>query len=329
MLSPQNKQKPLLKFLFIVLWAGLIWLAFVNAQNIKDWFKLRDYTASSAIANIAKQDSMSDLGRKIFYVNHPQITAKDTFTSDCPSATAEQTIVLGCYHSGQSGIFLLNVTDTRLDGVEQVTAAHEMLHGAYERLSSTERQQVDKMLEDFYHNGLNDDRILKTIDAYKQSEPDDLVNEMHSIFGTEVQNLPAPLENYYKKYFTDRSQVTTFAAKYQSEFTNRQNAVANYDKQLATMKQQIENMESDIKQKQQSINSQQRTLLSLRGNNIQAYNAAVPGYNASIDAYNTEVKQIHSLIDRYNQIVNTRNAIALEENELVKDLSSEAAPINN
>ena len=140
--------------------------------------------------------------------------------------------MLGCYHSGQSGIFVLDVTDSRLDGVEQVTAAHEMLHAAYDRLSRSERSKVDAMLEDYYKNDLKDQRIVETINAYKKSEPKDVVNEMHSIFATEIASLPAPLEKYYQRYFTDRGQIVANAERYKSEFTSRQEAIVGYDAQL-------------------------------------------------------------------------------------------------
>jgi len=332
--SQPNKQKShnnrlLTKYLVLILWFVALAAAYANVQNIKDWIKLRGYTAPPAIVSLADQDSMTGYGRKILYVNHPQILAKDSFTNFCPSSTAEQTIVLGCYHSGQSGIYLLNVSDARLNGVEQVTAAHEMLHGAYERLSNKDRQNIDAMLLNYYHNGLTDERIIKTIDDYRRTEPNDVVNEMHSVFGTEVQNLPAPLENYYKRYFNNRQQIAAFAARYQSEFTSRQAAVATYDKQLLSMKQQIDNLESDLKSKQQAINDQQQYLTNLKTSNVNAYNAAVPSFNAAIEAYNSEVQQVRSLINTYNQTVTTRNAIAFEENQLVKDLSAPAAAINN
>ena len=37
-----------------------------------------------------------------------------------------KTAVLGCYANREISIF--NVTDQRLDGIREVTAAHEMLH---------------------------------------------------------------------------------------------------------------------------------------------------------------------------------------------------------
>ena len=273
---------------------------------------------------------MTDYGQKVFYVNAPEVTDKGKFNQLCPTAKAEQTIVLGCYHAGQNGIYIYDVTDARLDGVEQVTAAHEMLHAAYERLSDKEKSEIGKQLEDFYHNDLHDERILKTINAYKLTEPDDVVNEMHSIFGTEIRNLPAPLQEHYKKYFSDRSKVVTYAEKYQAEFTSRQDAVSRYDSQLSNMKIQIDTMEADLKTSQDSINQKQKELIGLRSSgDTQTYNAGVPAYNAQIDAYNNEVQRLKSLIAQYNQLVATRNSIALEENQLAQDLNSKAQTINN
>lgn len=333
--SPQSKPthhwfRKIFYAAIILLWVVVLPLVAIHRQDITDWYRLRDYKAPTLIADISKQDSLTPYGQKVFYVNQPMVTGKDKFNSSCPTSTAEQTIVLGCYHAGQNGIYIYDVTDQRLDGVEQVTAAHEMLHAAYERLSDKERKEINKQLEDFYQNGLHDQRILKTINAYKQTEPHDVVNEMHSIFGTEVRNLPAPLEEHYKKYFNDRSQVVTFAEKYQAEFTSRQDAVARYDSQLSSMKKQTDAMESDLKSRQDEINQKQKDLISLRSSgDTEAYNAGVPSYNALIDAYNSEVQQLKSLIAQYNQIVATRNSIALEENELAQDLNSKAQTINN
>ncbi len=273
---------------------------------------------------------MTDKARRIFYVNKPQIENKSSFAKSCPNSSKEQSIVLGCYHSDQDGIFLLGVSDERLNGVEQVTAAHEMLHAAYDRLSSSERQRVNSLLEDYYKNQLKDPRILKTIDDYKRTEPKDVVNEMHSIFGTEVANLPSQLETYYQRYFSDRSKVAAYAAKYQAEFSSRQAIVDNADSQLAVLKSEIETNETELNSKQSTIDSQRQKLVSLRNDgSLAAYNAGVPIYNNLVDGYNRQVQTIRSLIARYNQLVERRNAVALEEDQLVNALSSsDVAPIN-
>lgn len=303
--------------------AGIV----TQKQAIQDELKLYNYTAPAAVADLATQDGMTSYARKIYYVNHPDIISGSSFYQYCPNNGGEKTIILGCYHGGQSGIVLLGVTEPLLNGVEQVTAAHEMLHAAYDRLSSSAKAKVDAMLQDYYKHDLHDSRLLAIIDAYKISEPNDVVNEMHSVFGSEVANLPQPLEQYYKKFFNDRAQVTAFAAKYQAEFTSRQNIVAQDDAQLATLKSQIDTIESNLKIQIANINSQQANLLSLRSTDVGAYNAGVPGYNQLVDSYNHDVNNLQDLVVQYNQLVNSRNAVALEENQLAKELTSSATQI--
>ncbi len=329
--NSQNYSQPRRGFtgLFLLLvWFALLGMVVFYRQDIFDWWKLNSYEVPANVSAIAAQDTMTDYAEKVFYVNQPAITPKGNFSEFCPKNGGEQTIVLGCYHPKQNGIYLLQVTDSRLDGVQQVTAAHEMLHAAYDRLSSSERDKVDAMLMDYYANGLNDKRIADTIDAYKKSEPNDVVNEMHSIFATEVDNLPVQLEEYYKQYFEDRSAVVAFANAYQSEFTSRQKIVDAADAQLADMKAQIDEINADLKSKQSEISSAQSNLNSLRGSDVAAYNAAVPGYNRLVDAYNSEINQLRSLISRYNALVVSRNETAGEADQLTRELSSDVAPIN-
>jgi hypothetical protein len=326
--KPAPTRRRLLSLFILLAWFAVLLLAAQNRTAIMDWWKLRQYQPPAAVSALAAEDTLTDYGRKIFYVNRPEIEPKAEFARSCPNNGGEQTIVLGCYHGDQSGIFLLRVDDPRLNGVLQVTAAHEMLHGAYDRLSSEERKKVDAMLLDYFHHGLDDPRIIKTIAAYKQSEPDDLVNEMHSIFGSEVARLPAGLEQYYKQYFTDRSKVAAYAAQYQSEFTGREAQVAQYDAQLSALKRQIGALQDQLPAQQREIASRQAALLQQKNSGDTAgYNAGVPAYNSLVSQYNAGVQDLKELIASYNDLVEKRNAVALEEDQLVKSLSTDASPI--
>jgi hypothetical protein len=299
-----------------------------NKQNILDWWKLHSYQPPAQVVQIATSDSMTNYARKVWYVNHPEFDAKPEFRIACPNNGGEQTIVLGCYHGSQDGIFVLNVDDPRLKGVIEVTSAHEMLHAAYDRLSSSEKKTLDTELNAFYKKGLTDERIRATIAAYRQSEPKDLVNEMHSIFGTEVAQLPKPLESYYKRYFSDRQQLVAYGSQYQAEFTSRQQVVARDDTQLSALKKQIDSQEASLKTKQTGINAQHDRLLQLRNSgDFNSYNSGVPAYNAAIDVYNQQVAAIRALITQYNQLVAQRNAIALEQDELVNALNSNTSTL--
>ncbi|MCA9328101.1 hypothetical protein KDA14_06240, partial [Candidatus Saccharibacteria bacterium] len=264
--------------------------------------------------------------KHLFYVNKPEIIGGEAFTADCPTG-GEKTIVLGCYQSKDRGIFLYKVEDQRLDGVVQVTAAHEMLHAAYDRLSDEERSRVDSMLESFYKTGLSDQRVKDTIAAYKDSEPSEIDNEMHSIFGTEVANLPKELETYYTQYFKNRQAVVQFATDYQAEFTSRQNQVETYDAQLKALKQTIDANEKTLATMRASINALRDELDSLKAaQNYEAYNAKVSSYNQSVRAYNVLLAQTRTAIQQYNDIVDARNAIALEEEQLVQAISAQSLP---
>lgn len=315
------------RLLFVTVVLIVVAGATFERQQLYDYWQLRNYTAPAAVADLANQDTMTAYGRRIYYVNHPQIISGSNFATACPNNGGEKTIILGCYHGGQSGIALLSVSDPLLNGVEQVTAAHEMLHAAYDRLSSSDKTKVDGMLEDYYQHDLHDARLLAIIAAYKVSEPNDVVNEMHSVFGSEISQLPQPLELYYQRYFAIRSVVTGFAAKYQSEFTSRQTQVAADDAQLASLKSQIDSSQSDLRVKLVTINNQQTYLSGLRSSDVSAYNAGVPSYNQMVDAYNAEAQNLQTIVIQYNQLVVTRNAVALEADQLAKELSPSAPTI--
>lgn len=317
------------KVINLVLTASLLTIpavGFWQRNAIYDAVRLRGYNPPAAVVDLATRDTMTDLGRHLFYVNHPQLIGDSaTFRSDC--TVTEQTIVLGCYHPTQQGIFVYNVSDTRLAGIVEVTSAHEMLHSAYDRLSSGDKTDVNKMLDDFYKNDLHDQRILDTIEAYKKSEPKDVVNEMHSIFGTEIASLPAPLEKYYQRYFTNRAAVVAFSQNYENEFTSRSAKAAQYEKQLNDLKAKISAEESNLKAQLASINAEQARLDSLKANNrIEEYNAGVPAYNASIDEYNVGVARYKRDVSSYNALVEQYNAVAGELKQLYGAIDTRLAP---
>jgi len=303
-----------------LLLVGVFVLVWTHRNALYDWARLRNYTPPAAVVSLADQTTMTASSRRLFYVNRPEIQGRDAFNSSCPNNGGEQTIILGCYHDHETGIFVYNVTDAQLNGVQQVTAAHEMLHGAYERLSASERDKVDAMLQDFYANGLQDKRIKDTIDAYKKTEPNDLVNEMHSIFGTEVANLPAPLEAYYKQYFSNRQQVVAFATQYQQAFTSREAQIAQYDAQLKSFKADIEQKESDLKAQGDELNA---TRAQVERSNDEAQ---VVAYNAKVSQYNSLLQTVNSQINEFNAILDKRNAIALEEKQLYQSINSGLSP---
>lgn len=311
----------LLIVLLVLIAALLIYR--LERRPIQDWIALLHYSPPASVVSLATEDTMTPYATHVFYVNHPSIDDKTSFAGVCSNGT-EQTVVLGCYHSDQAGIYLLKVTDSQLSGVEQVTAAHETLHAIYDRLSASKKQQVDNWLVSYYDTGLTDPNIKAQIASYRKTEPNDVVNEMHSLFGTEVANLPPELETYYAQYFTDRSAVVDNYLHYQGALGSRQSQITADDSQLNSWQSQITQDKSSISAELSSLQSAQALLDQEKSSgNLDAYNQGVPGYNQQVASYNSLLSAYQSLVTKYNQLVSTRNSLALEEQQLVQELSSQ------
>lgn len=304
--------KRLISILLVMGFMALPFVLFKNAQAIEDWWRLRDYTPPPDIVALASANTMTESARRVFYVNRPQLIGDVvTFRSRCPQA--EQTIVLGCYHSDQEGIVVYDIQDERLKNAPEVTAAHELLHAAYDRLGEAEKQDVNGMLQDYYQNHLGDRRVQDTIELYKKTEPSDVVNEMHSIFGTEINDLPAPLEAYYNRYFSDRKQVVALASSYEAEFQSRQDKIKDYERQLNSLREQIKNQEAALQKQLAGINAERQRLDGLRSSGrTDEYNAAVPGFNAQVRDYNAGVRNYKNDVAYYNGLVEEYQQVAGE-----------------
>lgn len=294
-------------------------------NEVFDWVAARGYQPSSTVEKLVNDTTMTPYATRLFYANRPEVEGKDAFNKHCTDPS-EQVAVLGCYTGDRRGIYLFDVTDARLDGIEQVTAAHEMLHQAYDRLSGKERDRINALLQE-YHDTKASQALKDKIGSYKDSEPDALQNEMHSIFGTEAQDLPSELEVYYQQYFTDRQKVLAFHVQYQSEFDKRHAQIEAYDKQLATMKAEIETHKGNLKSKESQLKQRREQLDAyLASNQIETYNAAVPGFNSLVVAYRSELQKTNNLVDEFNRILGERNALAVQERQLEQAIDSHVTP---
>ena len=304
-------------FVSLAVVAGGIWTV-LNRQVVIDQARLLMYTPSVEVKQLADNTKLSDRGRQLFYVSDPKIQDSAAFNDSCSST--EQTIVLGCY-KGQR-IFLYNVTDTRFNGVKEVTAAHEMLHAAYERLGDTEKREVDGLLKPLIE-GMKDQRMLDLIALYNKTEPGELYNEMHSILGTEYASLTPGLESYYKKYFEDRSVIVKLANQYQAIFTESKNKIDEYDGQLDALKPQIDQNNQTLKRLQTELLVENTQLNQYRSRGqISQYNQLVPGYNAKVTQFNELIEQTKALVSQYNTIVQARNDQVTAQANLYDSLNS-------
>jgi hypothetical protein len=284
-------------------------LLLINRQYVLDQVAVWQFAPGSDVASLASRSGMSGKGTFYFYASKPAVEDAQKFNSACERKEAS-TAILGCY-TGQN-IHVYNVTDVRLDGIKEVTAAHEMLHAAYARLGGNEKKKVDALLEAEYKKLKDNPDFSERMAFYSRTEPGERANELHSVIGTEVASISPELEAHYSAYFSDRSKVVGLHAKYAKVF-------------------------SDLQAKGKALSAQLTTL----GNKIEAdsarYNADVSALNSDIGNFNSRAsgggfssqeefeKERAALVSRANGLEARRNVIndeVAEYNSLRQELAA-------
>lgn len=258
-----------------------------NHRNLLDQFKFNQFTPSSQIARLATRADMSDKGRFYFYVAHPEVEDSGQFNKDCRRIEGGSAI-LGCYVPITDKIHIYNVQNPELDGVKEVTAAHEMLHVVYSRLSQEEKNKLAPLLEAAYKR-VETPKLIERMQYYERTQPDSRENELHSILGTEFSNLGPELEAHYAKYFSDRSRVVALHNNYNQRFIDIENRLDALEKNINAMKPEIESM-------------------------TRQYEANLASFNAKADAFNARATSgFYSSAEQFNA---DRNALVAESNSL-------------
>lgn len=314
-------RRQLATFLFV----AILLVGFWQFDNVSDWWFLRNYQPSAEISALADRASLSDAGRREFYLANPTLNDKQTFSSNCP--VGEVTLVLGCYSGGK--IYVLEVDRSELAGVMEVTAAHEMLHAAYLELSTSERHRINQQIEDFYAS-YGDADLKDLVAEYEKAEPGQRLNELHSLLGTQVATLSPQLEEYYSQYFTERNQVVTAYSKYEAVFSNIETQINALSSELDNLKQQVINLEQQLdSQRAELETTNERMNNFLTQGIISQYNSLVPVQNSQVQRYNLLIKQYQGLISAHNQKADQLNSLALEQRQLRDALDSSKQPIDN
>lgn len=309
---------------------GLALLATVfglNWRRMADQIAVWRFNPTTEIAALVTDSGMGSRGQFYFFASHPQLSSSAEFNRSCPKY--ERMVVLGCYVNGR--IFLYNVTDERLTGATTVTAAHEMLHAAYDRLCSSERARVDRLIQQQLDK-TTDPRLLGLVEAYDRTEPGQRLNEFHSIFGTEVADLSPELEDHYSKYFNDRARVVAVSEKYQQVFDELKSQQSALESKLRGLEIEItaSSRAYDAAMDRLSADIEVFNERAARPNGFssQAEFAAVRGELMSRQAQlGSDAATINAKINEYNVAVADLNALGVEAQKLQNSLNSRSPGI--
>lgn len=267
---------------------------------------------SDEILAIAEATTMTETARRIFFASLPVVEDAESFNEHC---VLEDSTVLGCYAAQR--IYVYRVTDERLAGTIEVTAAHEMLHAAYERLSGDDRRAVDALVEAFVAQLPDDDPVSAVLEGYPESQHAD---EWHARVATEFREIGPELEAHYARYFADRavvielhSRATAALRELEAEIealvseidalaADLENRGAAYQSTLAALNAEIEAFNVRAAEGDFATQAQfdgERALLIARSDTLESERLAL---NADTDRYNSLVEELGELDGRYKDL---------------------------
>jgi hypothetical protein len=277
-----------------------------NQQEISDAVLVASYKPTATDKEQVKRSAMSKAGAFLFYASQPAVLEKADFNRTCSLVTTD-TSILGCYLEYDKHIVLYHQSDKRLDGSEEVMAAHEMLRAAWDRMPSAEHAKLVAALDKVL--ATNDDKNLALkarMKAIRQDDAADANAELYAMVGTEVSDAGTELDANYARFFTKRATVTKLAAYSRAYVVALTNQIDDFAKGL-------DHKSSDI------------------DGRIKSFDHAVKAWNASVDSFNRRASEIGGFASE-GQFNTQRAALLARQKSLVgtqKSINSEIDDFNS
>lgn len=277
---------------------------------------------STRIEQLADELALTETGRRVFFASRPQIDAASDFQQHCP---LEGDVVLGCY--GGKRIYVYEVTDERLAGTIEATAAHELLHAVYDRLTPEKAARIDRLVAAYVAALPADDANRAVVEGYAEAQRAD---EWHSRLGIGYAELPASLEAHYAEVFLDRARIVAFTTGSTAELDD-------YSERIDRLSAELEAASDDLAARS-AVYDEAITQLTA---DIEDFNRrADSGRFASREAFDAERDalldrqaalegdrvQLNADVDAYNAKLAELTSLDAERAELFAQLDSRSAP---
>ncbi|QNO38553.1 hypothetical protein H4J02_06015 [Protaetiibacter sp. SSC-01] len=330
LLRPRRRRRRAGRWIAAVLVAALAVAVAIaapwNPQNRQAWadqWVVWTEPPPERIEQLAVDLTLTETGRRIFFASRPQLDGATDFQDHCP---LEGGVVLGCYGGG--GIFIYEVTDERLSGTVEATAAHELLHAVYDRMSRDDRARVDAIVAEVVASLPEGDPNIATVAGYAEKQHAD---EWHSRIGTGYLELPAELEEHYARIFADRSRVVAFekarTAQIDEYSARIEQLSAELDAGLADLEQRSAAYDAAIAELDTDIEDFNR-----RADTVGAFPSqeAFQRERAKLlerqEALEQERVQLNADVDAYNAKIEELKSLDAQRAELYSQLDSRSAP---
>lgn len=312
-----------------VLLLTLVALLLFYRQAIIDQVTVWRFQPSADIQAINTDSHFSPGGTFYFYASQPVVNTAEQFNAHC-ERKEEYSAILGCY-DGQR-IYIYDVTDERLKGIREVTAAHEMLHAAWDRLNESERDELGKLLEVEMQKHMSEE-LQERMAYYDRTQPGERDNELHSIIATEIADISPELETHYARYFTDRKALVAEHDAYNKVFKDledQSNALLGQINELRASidvkKETYDAAYAAVQQEDAALQQQLASLDRSSASEVDAYNSRAASYNNQLESLRAEYQEISRLISEHNQKVADYNETVVSRQKLQDSIDSLKEP---
>ncbi|MDI6024504.1 hypothetical protein QBL02_13245 [Leucobacter sp. UT-8R-CII-1-4] len=329
-----SAKKVIVRILAIVLLALIATagaVAFMNRQLINDQIAANRFDAPSSIVKLTDNLEFTDSGKRIFWASTPTLDASQNFNAQCSQVDhSEEGHILGCYTRGN--IHLFEVTDERLNGIIEVTAAHELLHATFARLGQDERAQLTRKLNKLYQELVPDNpQLEQRMSVYSSLSKTAFANELHSVLATELRELPDWLEEHYSTWFEDRSVIIDYFDSYHAIFEELTARANELEAEMTALRADVEQRSAAYDAAVEQFNSEWESFVARNeafefSNNPDEFYRLRDDFYARRDALGEDMRGLNADIERYEAMRTELMALSELNHELEQQLDSDLAP---
>lgn len=315
--------------LAVVAIAGVV--AFMNRQLINDQIAASRFEAPKPIVQLTDNLEVTESGHRIFWASSPTLDASQNFNAQCAQVDhSEEGHILGCYTRGN--IHLFEVTDERLNGIIEVTAAHELLHATFSRLGQDERAQLTRKLNNLYKELIPDNpQLEQRMSVYASLSKTAFANELHSVLATEVRDLPDWLEEHYAAWFKDRAVIIDYFDSYHAVFEELTARANELEAEMTALRSDVEARSAAYDAAVEQFNAEWDSFVARNeafefSSNPDEFYRLRDDFYARRDALGEEMRSLNADIERYETMRTELLALSELNHELEQQLDSDLAP---
>ena len=291
-----------------------------SGHVVRDLHSRFTQAQSEQLVGLVTAATMTPAARRIVASVTASVDDKSRFADDCPVKEMPGSLVLGCF--GRSTLRVLRVDRADLAPVMVVSAAHEMLHGAYQRLARRERTRINREIERVYAS-LDDPRLTALVAGYDTAEPGRRLDELHSLLPTQVSTLSPVLERYYRRYFVHRDRVVAAFESYERVFTDLEQRHDALEARLDSLQAQVDDARAQMEAAAARADELGSRIDALRGQgHVDESNDLVGPQNDATNEANELVDRFNALVDQYNALVAQVNALVAGARDLYDSVSA-------